>query len=105
MFKQQKEGQEQLRILSVEQQITADLTCYTSAPMLDSEEDPLVVWWKFQSKNSPILSKLAKKYLAVCATSAVSEQLFSTSGRVVSPLRASLKPEKVEMLVFLSKNL
>ena len=104
MFKQQKEGQEQLPILSVEQQITTDLTCYTSAPMLDSEEDPLV-WWKFQSKNYPILSKLAKKYLAVCATSAASERLFSTSGKVVSPLRASLKPEKVEMLVFLSKNL
>ena len=37
--------------------------------------------------------------------SAASERLFSTSGNIVSPLRSCLKPSKVDMLVFLSKNL
>ncbi len=51
------------------------------------------------------LSQLARKYLCVCATSTSSERLFIAAGNVVTPLRAHLKPDKVEMLTFLSKNL
>ena len=99
-----QDDQEQMPLLSIEQRIIAELNCFEKAPLLGTEEDPLL-WWKLQSPNYPILSTFAKKYLAVCATSAASERLFSTSGKIVSPLRASLKPEKVEMLVFLAKNL
>ena len=70
MFKQQEKGQEKLSILSPEQQITANLTCYMSASMLDTEEDPLQSC-KLQSNNHPVLSKSANHYLAVCATTAV----------------------------------
>ena len=50
------------------------------------------------------LGKAAQKYLCICATSCASERLFSTAGNVVLSFKATLKPDKVDMLVFLSKN-
>ena len=46
--------------------------------MLDFEEDSLL-WWKLSSHEYSSLSNLAKKYLAVCATSASSERLFKNT--------------------------
>ena len=86
------------------QQATKEVDDYLSASRLDFEEDPLL-WWKGQPLNYPILQKVAQKYLCVCATSSASERLFSTAGNVVSSFRSTLKPDKVDMLVFLSKNL
>ena len=77
---------------------------YLQVPKVDEEEDPLE-WWKTNCVIFPTLSVMAKKYLCVCATSSPSERLFSTSGNVVGDNRASLKPEKVNMLVFVAKNL
>ena len=72
--------------------------------VVDSESDPLD-WWNTEHFNYPMLSQLAKKYLRICASSAASERLFSVSGNIVTPKRNSLKPEKLNMLVFLAKNL
>ena len=91
-------------VLSPEQQMKAELHAYEAMPKLDPEEDPLY-WWKVQSPRFPGLRKLAQSYLSVCATSSPSERLFSTSGNIVTTQRASLKPDKVDMLVFLTKNL
>jgi len=84
--------------------ITAELQSYFLSAAVDSEEDPLV-WWKEHAKHFPALSKLAKKYLCIPATSSPSERVFSTGGNIVNCLRASLKPESVDRLVFLAKNL
>lgn len=46
-----------------------------------------------------------KKYLCIPATSAPSEQAFSTSGNTVICQRSALKPERVDQLVFLALNL
>ncbi len=91
-------------VISPEQKFKEELERYKSSISLDFEEDPLI-WWKQNCLNLPILSQLARKYLCVCATSTSSERLFSAAGNVVTPLRAHLKPDKVEMLTFLSKNL
>jgi hypothetical protein len=100
-----KDGEEeQLPILSPSQRIKAELDTYLSSRNLDMEGEPLL-WWKQHNVEYPILSKLAQKYLCVCATSTSSERLFSTSGSIVTPQRAGLKPEKVNMLTFLAKNL
>lgn len=70
----------------------------------DSESDPLE-WWRVNCTVFPCLSKMARRYLCICATSSPSERVFSTCGNVVTSRRTLLKPEKVNMLVFLSKNL
>ena len=66
------------------------------------EADPLT-WWHHNCKVFPLLSKLARKYLSVCATSSHSERLFSSGGHVVNSLRGNLNPERVNMLVFLKQ--
>lgn len=81
-----------------------ELQAYLVLPKLDFEENPLV-WWKATSSHYPLLSKMARKYLSVCATSSPSERLFSSSGKIVTPLRACMKPHKVDMLTFLTNNL
>ncbi|XP_041841996.1 E3 SUMO-protein ligase ZBED1-like [Melanotaenia boesemani] len=88
-----------------EQQAAAtELRSYLQCANLDSEEDPLD-WWREHQRLYPKLSKLAKKYLSIPATSSPSERVFSTGGDVVTCLRSSLKPENVDRLVFLAKNL
>ena len=52
----------------------------------------------------PRLSKLAKQYLSVPATSIPSERTFSAAGLLVNKLRASLDTETVDQIVFLNKN-
>ena len=86
--------------------IQKELQSYLLCPNLnvESEITPLR-WWKEHADQFPIVSKVAKKYLCMCATSTSSERLFSTSGNIATPIRAALKPEKVNMLVFLAKNL
>ncbi|KAG9280417.1 zinc finger BED domain-containing protein 1-like [Astyanax mexicanus] len=86
-----------------EERATAELTIYEQEPTVDGDDDPLA-WWRTNSKRLPIMARLARKYLCVCATSTPSERVFSTAGNVVSPSRSHLKPDKVNMLVFLAKN-
>jgi len=60
-------------------------------------------WWKDNEHQYPNLSKLAKRYLAVQATSVGSERVFSTAGDIVTSQRAALSPENVDILIFLKE--
>ena len=62
-------------------------------------------WWKGNGHRFPLLARLARKYLAITATSTPAERVFSVAGLIVSRLRASLSPEHVDMLAFLIKNM
>lgn len=62
-------------------------------------------WWRRNHDRFPRLAELARKFMCVPATSVPSERVFSTSGSIVNKQRCSLKPENVDMLVFLNKNL
>ena len=77
---------------------------YLKLPTIDPEMNPLK-WWKLHATDFPVISKLAWKYLCICASSSPSERVFSLSGHIVSRKRNSLKPDKVNMLVFLAYNL
>ena len=103
LFKE-KEDHDNLPILSPAQRINAEMQIYLNRPKLDLE-DELLLWWKHHATEFLILAKLVRKYLCVCATSAASERLFSMSGNIVTPRRSCLKPDKVNMLVFLANNL
>ncbi|XP_056097499.1 E3 SUMO-protein ligase ZBED1 [Rhinichthys klamathensis goyatoka] len=89
---------------SLKEAIEGELKGYVSIPNAESEVNPLE-WWKVHEANFPRVSQLAKKYLCIPATSAPSERAFSTGGNIVTCQRATLKPDKVNQLVFLSKNL
>ena len=53
----------------------------TCEPVLDFEDDPLK-YWKDNEMEYHRLAKLANKHLAIQASSAAVERLFSIGGRV-----------------------
>ncbi|KAK0151882.1 Zinc finger BED domain-containing protein 4 [Merluccius polli] len=77
----------------------AELNTYLVTPAIDGEEDPLA-WWKVHTINFPRLCNMGRKYLCPCDKCS-----FRASGNIVTCTRSSLKPAKVDMLVFLAKNL
>ena len=98
-------GKQQVRsTLSLSERVKQELDLYLHSPTFDIDMCPLE-WWKTEETKFPSLAKLAKKYLCVCATSVSSERIFSTGGSIVTDSRTCLKPERVDSLVFLAKNL
>ncbi|XP_034149433.1 zinc finger BED domain-containing protein RICESLEEPER 3-like [Esox lucius] len=90
--------------LSDMQAVEGELENYLMGPDADSETEPLD-WWKVYDKKFPKVSQLARRYLCIPATSSPSERIFSTGGNIVACHRAALKPETVDKLVFLARNL
>ncbi len=56
----------------------------------------VLAWWKANSRKYPNLSKMVKDFLAVPATSASSERLFSSGKHLISDTRCSLGPTTIE---------
>ncbi|KAJ8348869.1 hypothetical protein SKAU_G00274580 [Synaphobranchus kaupii] len=94
----------QKEALTDEQRATAEVAAYLQEEVIAGDSDPLA-WWSANESRFPLLANIAKKYLCICATSTPSERVFSTAGNVLTPKRSLLKPDKVNMLVFLAKNL
>ena len=61
-------------------------------------------WWKERQNSYPILAQLARKYLAIPASSVPSERIFSLAGNLVTKKRVQLSPENINLLIFLHKN-
>lgn len=89
---------------SLSAKIKKEFGVYFRAEEAKLEDDPLL-WWKKNECHYSILSKMAKTYLGMFASSADVERLFSAGGNIVTELRASLKPEKVRQLLFANKNI
>ncbi len=57
-------------------------------------------WWKTNLHSFPNLARVARLVLAVPATSAPSERMWSEAGLIVRAKRASMEPSNVAMSVF-----
>ena len=84
--------------------ITIMLICtcrYLAVPESDhlTGLDPLN-WWSVNATNYPIISVLAKKYLAIPASSASSERVFSTAKNITDKKRWRLLPERLHKTIF-----
>ena len=62
-------------------------------------------WWKTHEKIYPAEAALARRYLAIPATSAPSERLFSTGGRVIEKRRASLNPSTARAIILVHEHI
>ena len=62
--------------------------------------DPLE-WWRTRKNTYPLLATLARRVLAVPATSASAERLFSKAGLTLTDKRNRLSGDSVELLVWL----
>ena len=65
----------------------------------------ILTWWRSHENKYPNLSRVARWFLGVQATSVASERVFSVAGDILSAKRSQLKPENVNTLIFLKKNL
>ena len=84
--------------------ILSEMCQYEYLP--DAKKDlPILDWWKLHSNTLPELSSLAKKFLAIPASSTRSERVFSSGGNVVRSSRHNLHPEKVEQIILIRENI
>jgi hypothetical protein len=65
----------------------------------------ILEWWKINSSRLPSLSKLARSYLAIPASSTSSERMFSIAGNIINCRRTNLTSETVNKLVFVRDNI
>ncbi|XP_046559440.1 E3 SUMO-protein ligase ZBED1-like [Haliotis rubra] len=84
--------------------VEEEVSTYKAEDCIPLNSDPLQ-WWQENEETFPLLSKLARCILCVPGTSVPSERVFSTAGDIVTAQRATLRPENVNMLIFLKKNL
>ena len=80
-----------------------ELKDYLKHPCAKNKSDPLA-YWKEEEFKYPVLSVLASRYLAIPASSAPVERLFSIAGKIFRPERCSMKDETFERLMMIKCN-
>ena len=66
----------------------------------NSPIDPLA-WWKMHDGQFPTIAKLARKYLAISASSAPSKRVFSLAMLIQQRQRWNLLPQRLTACVLL----
>ncbi len=61
-------------------------------------------WWRIYVDKYPNIWKLASCILAIPATSAPSERIFSAAANIINKKSVCLKPETLDLLIFLRGN-
>jgi hypothetical protein len=73
-----------------------EIKCYLNEkPRISLEEDPLL-WWKANQSQLPVLSRMARIFLAIPATSTPSERVFSEAGNLITEKRARLSGDSIQ---------
>ena len=77
---------------------------YLALPVTDCDA---LQFWKDNDREHklPTMAVIARKLLAIPATSTASERVFSVCGVTMSDRRARLNPETLEKLIFLKYNM
>ena len=82
-----------------------ELNSYQQQRLKKSESKKCpALWWEDNKALFPVLFELSLKFLAIPATSAPSERIWSISARYLTKLRSQLKPEIVASMIFLKEN-
>ena len=84
--------------------LSDELQGYLATKAASKDTNPLV-WWEANGYNHPHIAKIAKALFSIPAKSTPTERIFSKSGLIVNDLRSTLKPDMVNALLFLNKNL
>ena len=67
--------------------------------------DCALEWWLQKRERYPVLFEMARVYLAIPASSAPSERVFSVGGLVLNDRRRQLLESRVAKLMFLKRNM
>ena len=85
---------------SLLEQIVHELSLYTLSPATEHSACPLT-WWAANKATYPNVARLARKLLAMPATSGTSERLFSKAGDVITKKRNRIDACKADKIIFL----
>ena len=91
-------------ILTIHSTNESELDDYFIKHTIPDDSDPLS-FWKDNESIYPNLAELANKYLAIPASSARVERLFSIGGKIFRPDRCNLSDERFETLMFFKAHL
>lgn len=80
-----------------------ELPVYLRSPCLEDDANPLL-FWKINEHNFPNLAALARKYLAIPASSAPVERIFTVASEMFRPERRYLSDKTFEELLNISCN-
>lgn len=81
-------------------QLEDEVKEYLLAPLVDEGTD-ILVFWKTNQSNWPVLAWMARYMLAIPASGAPSERIFSAGSRVMSDYRASMTNQNFEAQICL----
>ncbi|CAN6231822.1 unnamed protein product [Urochloa humidicola] len=65
----------------------------------DIENFDILAWWQAHAEKFPILSTMARDFLAIPLSTVSAESAFSLGGRILGESRSSLTPDMLEALV------
>jgi hAT family C-terminal dimerisation region len=86
----------------LQQRTESEVKLYKTLSKLgSSQSDNPLAWWSSHARDYPLLAAVARNWLAVPASSAASERVFSSAGLTVSNKRTRLRVDIVSILVFL----
>jgi len=74
---------------------------YLNSKRANKDED-ILEWWSKHTHIYPCLSKIARDFLSICATSVPSKRLFSTAGLIITKHRNRLCEESARSLLCLN---
>lgn len=74
---------------------------YLNSKRANKDED-ILEWWSKHTHLFPCLSKMARDFLCISATSAPSERLFSIAGLIITKRRNRLCEELARSLICLN---
>lgn len=89
---------------ATESVVSDELAAYLADPVSKVSIGDILAWWKKSETSFPKLALIAKKYLAVPASSAASESAFRYAGLTITDLRNRLSPDTVSDLLFIRHN-
>lgn len=84
-------------------QASDEVTEYLREDKITFSHNPFE-WWVSKKSKYPILTKIARIYLAAPATSTPSERLFSDAGNLLSEKRTRMDSELFKRIMFLKRN-
>ena len=72
-----------------------ELKSYLAQGRISLKDCDILQWWSMHEKDYPVLASMARCYLAVPATSAPSERVFSQASHLITPERHSLGKDSI----------
>jgi len=81
-----------------------ELLLYVKTAERVSKDACPLTFWKANEVKYPILAKMAKRFLAIPASSGGIERRFSIAGSISRARRASTKAESIENVILIREN-